>query len=170
MVRAQLKIQQMAFMLLAVTLFFVFAGLFILVVKMAGINEDVTELREKNAMLLAVKVANSPEFSCGGAFDTSMLSCVDFDKVFALKEKSHLYEGFWGDGVTNIEIIKIYPVGDLECDDSSYPDCNRLKIYSGESEGFDYSNFVSLCRKEKDGGEIYDKCEIAKIVVRYEDV
>ena len=56
----QLKIQQMAFVLMAVTLFFVLVGMFVLVVRFSGLEESATALEEKNAMLLVAKLANSP--------------------------------------------------------------------------------------------------------------
>ena len=164
----QLKIQQMAFMLMAVTLFFVLVGIFVLVVKFSGLKESATELEEKNAMLLVTKLANSPEFSCGEGFGTNRINCVDADKVMVLKENIGKYNDFWG--VSNIEIRKIYPKTDSEirCNLRNYPNCNVIRMRSKEISGTDLSNFVSLCRKESFEGEIYDKCELAKIMVSYE--
>ena len=170
MVKGQLKIQQMAFMLLAVTLFLVLAGMFILVIKVSGMREQATALAEKNAILLVTKLANSPEFSCGESFDELKLSCIDADKVMVLKENIENYEGFWGGGV-NIEIIKIYPKEDeIECElGNTYPNCNVINLI-GEPISAEYSNFALLCRKADEGGETYNKCEIAKIMVSYEDL
>ena len=74
--KAQMKIQQTAFVLMAITLFFVLIGIFILVIRFSGLKESATELQEKNAMLLATKLANSPEFSCGEAFGNKKINCV----------------------------------------------------------------------------------------------
>ena len=86
MKQGQLKIQQMAFMLLAVTLFFVLVGMFVLALRFSGLKESATELEEKNAMLLVTRIANSPEFSCGNAFGKSRTNCIDADKVMMLKK------------------------------------------------------------------------------------
>ena len=168
--KAQVKIQQTAFMLLAITIFFVLVGIFVLVFKVGSIRETATILEQDNAMLLVSRLANSPEFSCGNAFGTSKVDCVDFDKAMALKESSSKYSDFWG--VSNIEIIKIYPVTDskIECDSFTYPDCNIIQIKSGELTGYSVSNFVSLCRKESFEGIPYNKCELAKLIVSYESV
>jgi len=167
--KAQLKIQQMAFMLIAVTLLFVFVGLFVLGIKFSGLKQTVTDLNEENAMLLVSKLANSPEFSCGEAFTTfGKTDCIDADKAIILKDNKN-YEGFWG--VNEIKIKRIYPAqkNDVECTIENYPDCNIIKIYSDNSENRNYkSNFVSLCRKENFEGEIYDKCELAKLIISYE--
>ena len=168
--RAQLKIQQTAFMLLAITIFFVLVGLFVLVFKIASIKETATILEEDNAMLLVSKLANSPEFACGNAFRTSKVDCIDADKIMILKQNSEIYEGFWG--VSNIEIIKIYPKSDvdIECDTLTYPNCNIITIKKDDLTGYSVSNFVSLCRKESIEGSPYNKCELAKLIVSYESI
>lgn len=162
-----MKIQQTAFMLIAVTLFFVLVGLFLLSFKISDLKRGATNLEEKNAALLVSKLANSPEFSCGSSFGENKIDCVDADKVMALKENIGNYTGFWEK--TNIEIRKIYPSGDVECISSNYPNCQVIKLISGE-RGTYLSNFVALCRKETHEDGFYDKCELAKLMVSYEVV
>jgi len=164
----QIKIQQMAFMLMAVTLFFVLVGMFLLVIRFSALKETASTLEEKNAMLLVTRLAESPEFSCGKAFGAK-ISCVDEDKVMNLKEQINNYENFWG--IENIEIRVIYPkIEEKICGFDNYPNCNIIKLYDKEIKGFDASNFVSLCRKEKSDSEVYDKCELAKLMVSYKKV
>lgn len=165
--KAQLKIQQMTFMLIAVTLFFVLVGMFLLIIKFSGLQESSTELCEKNARLLVTKLANSPEFSCGEAFESNKVGCVDADKIMVLKENINKYTNFWG--VSNIEIRKIYPKGaEKICNLQNYPDCNIIKLLSKDETGFYSSNFVSLCRKESFEETSYNKCELAKLMVSHE--
>ena len=102
---SQTKIQQTAFLLLAVTLFFVLAGFFVLSFSLSGMKESATALEEKNAMLLVSKLANSPEFSCGEAYGVNRIDCVDADKFMTLKGDEK-YQNFWM--VKNIEIRKLY--------------------------------------------------------------
>jgi len=163
-VKAQLKIQQMTFMLIAITLLFVIAGLFVLVFMFSGIKESANELNERNALLLVTRLANSPEFSCGESFGMLKLNCVDEDKAMILKQNSKIYSNFWG--VAGIEIQKIYPENLAECTLGNYPNCGLITVYSDDkNKGASSSNFVSLCRKENFEGEVYDKCEIAKLLV-----
>ena len=168
MKNAQIKIQQMSFMLITVTLFFVLALMFILTIKFSGLKESATELQEKNAMLLVSKLANSPEFSCEASFGKNKINCIDEDKVMMLKENIKKYENFWG--VSNIEIRRTFPKMSSEriCNLENYPDCNIIKVYNKNLTGFDASSFVSLCRKENSGSGVYDKCEIAKMMVSYD--
>jgi len=165
--RGQLKIQQMAFMLIAVTLFLVFVALFIIGFKFASLREGATELNEKNSMLLASKIANSPEFACGEAYGTRRTNCIDLDKAMVLSQNSLKYKDYWG--VAGITIIRIFPRFDnRKCTLGSYPSCSLLDVYdSGKNKGADYSNFVILCRKDK---EQEDKCELGKILVYPEEI
>ncbi len=163
-----MKIQQMTLMLMAIVLFFALVAMFVIVFKFSGLKESAAILEEKNAMLLVTKLANSPEFSCEGAFGSARANCIDMDKVMMLKENIAKYRDFWG--VSDIEIRKIYPksTSDIICNTENYPDCNIIRLRSSEIVGIGVANFVSLCRKESSDGQTYDKCELGKIIVSYE--
>jgi hypothetical protein len=164
--RAQVKVQQTAFMLVALVLFFVLVGLFILSISLSGFKEAKQALDEKEAILLVSRLADYPELSCGNAFGGTKVNCVDFDKAFVLSQKQE-YKDFFG--VKNIEIRKIYPFSEQECSSANYPNCGILKIISSGSTGYDKSAFITLCRKQTlDTGAIIDKCELAKLIVRFE--
>ena len=150
--KAQLKIQQMAFMLIAVTIFFVVVGLFALVFRFAGLKESANLLEEKNALLLVTKLANSPEFSCGDAFGNKA-NCIDLEKFKAMQSKKEDYYKFWGD-VSNI----ILRVNEQDYD-----------LFEKGARGFPVENFVSVCSKESESGQIYDKCDIGRLMIYYED-
>ncbi len=168
MKKAQLKIQQTAFMLLAVTLFFVLVGMFVFGFKFSDLKESSSLLEEKNAVLLASKLADSPEFSCGNSFNYGEAVCIDADKVMMLKQHIQNYDSFWG--ISNIEIRKIYPKtsGNKLCNLGNYPDCNTIRLISENVVGTDASTFVALCSKQGNGEEYYDKCELAKLMISYE--
>ena len=153
--KGQMKIQQMIFVLLAVTVFFVMAGMFILVIQFSGVKERAQILEQENAMLLVSKIANSPEFSCGDSYGTSSSNCVDLEKVLILKENIAKYRDFWQ--VKGIEIRKIVPTG---------TDDEVMEVLETEG-GVGVSNFVALCKKEPSQGGSYDKCELARIIVTY---
>jgi hypothetical protein len=166
--KAQMKIQQMAFMLIAVTLFFVFAGLFFAMIVFSDVRRTAEELEQRDALLLVSKLANSPEFACGNAFGSFRTNCIDSDKAMALKNNIDRYEdlkgNFWG--VEGIEIRKIYPLDyEEECDSGNYPECGKITVI--KKQGIGVSNFVALCRKENVEGFVEDKCEMARVVVYY---
>jgi len=164
----QMKIQQMIFMVLAVGLLFLLVGLIFLSVAFRNLKESATNLAEKDSMLLVSKLANSPEFSCGNAFGTSRINCVDFDKLMALKENIEKYSSFWR--VAKIEIRKIVPSSEVECKKENYPNCGVIKVLDLQVDSLTSSSvFISLCRKEVNEFGFYDKCELARLVVAAED-
>lgn len=167
--KGQMKIQQMVFMLMAVTLLFVLVGVFFLSIRLSNLKKTASSLEEKNSMLLVSKLANSPEFSCGEAFGTSRTNCIDFDKLMALKARASDYSNFWG--VAEIEIMIIYPNnGETPCEQNNYPDCGVIEVLNKNvNSQAASSNFVSLCRKEVTETKIYDKCELALLMVYAED-
>lgn len=161
--KAQLKIQQMAFMLIALTIFFVMVGLMYLGIKMAGIRENANLLEEKKAIEIASRIANSAEFSCGDVF-FGKINCIDSDKIVALTNIKK-YEEFWE--VDKIQIRLLSVDEKRKCNTANYPNCNLIEVYSkGSESGISYSNFVSVCRKEQDSkGNKYDKCELGLIMI-----
>ena len=156
---AQFKIQEMSFVLVAIVLFFVISGLFFLAIYYRNLKNKVTNLEEEQAVLIAQRLANYPEFSCGSL-------CLDADKLIVMQNRK-AYRNFWP--VETIEVRKIYGSGKLvECKQENYPDCNIFKIFdSGKENIRKVSSFVSLCRKEEVNDLIYHKCEIAKILIGY---
>jgi len=184
--KAQMKIQQMSFMIIAVFLFLSMVGMVVVTVKLSELRNSATELEEQNAKLLASKIASSPEFSCEEVYGNARTDCIDLDKVMALKSNIRKYEDFWG--VSNIEIRIEYPptipYKQIECiplvSYPKYPNgtvCNYIKLINKpNAKGLDKSNFVAVCRKEVYRKkvdavyveEIVDKCEMGKIIIRYE--
>ena len=165
--KGQVKLQQMAFMLIALTIFFVLVGLFMASFSLSGIKDAREAAAEKNAMLLVSKLASSPEFSCERSFSKQMSFCVDLDKVMALKGFSEKYKDLCD--VSNIEIQKIYPFSDIECTSGNYNECGHVGVLSSNTKGVDQSTFITLCWKEGYFGSYYNKCTIAKLIVRVSD-
>ncbi len=162
-----MKIQQMAFMLIAVVLFFALVGLFVIVIRFSGLKQSSVILEEENAMLLVTKLANSPEFACGSSFGDSKLSCIDADKVMMLREHISDYSGFWG--IAEIEIRKISS-DSKECNLENYPNCGIIQVYSKNVNKLPASsNFVALCWKEGSDRGINERCEVARLMVSSED-
>ncbi|MFZ1970904.1 MAG: hypothetical protein WAU65_01860 [Candidatus Nanoarchaeia archaeon] len=167
--KGQLKIQQMTFMLIAVTLFFVLAGMFVLVTSVNGLKQKASVLQQDNAQLLVSKISDSPEFSCGDSFSnyfgTGMSSCIDVDKVISLENNLKIYGNgtFWG--VQGIQIRTVYPQTDnVECTISNFPNCNKITLIP-TNNGTGTSNIVSLCGYSINGSI---ECNLAKIIVTYQ--
>ena len=162
--KAQIKIQQMAFMILAVFIFFVLVGLFIFSFLFSGLQRSALALQEKDTLLMVTGLANSPEFACGESFGGLEHTCIDGDKVMVLKDNINRYSLFWG--VNNI-IISQNLTGTVECTKGNYPNCDYIDVFSRGVSGFPNENFVTLCYKEQRDGRIVNTCKIAKLGIYY---
>jgi len=169
-----MKIQQMSFMLIAVFMFFALVGMIVVTLMLSHIRDSATQLKEQNAKLMASRIAGSPEFTCGEVYGSVKTDCIDLDKVMALKLNIDKYTKFWG--VTNIQIRRIYPpiiinnqAREVECTNTNYPRCNLINLVSNSNSGYDRSNYVALCRKEKYNDEVVNKCEMGEIILRYQE-
>jgi len=156
--KAQLKIQEMSFILVAIILFFALAGLFLFSIYYRNIQEKVTEQGKKNAVLIAESIGSLPEFSCGEL-------CVDADKLMVMQDRKQ-YNSFWPKDITKIEVVKIWPKNSEICNEENYPNCGDFLIYDSEENTRQVSSFVKICRKEKKE-QVYEKCELGKILVGY---
>ena len=165
--KAQLKTQEMAFMLVAVVIVFILAGLFFIVIKYRNLPKVAEEYERGKALSLINKLSDTAEFSCG---EQSEL-CVDTDKLMVLKNRKE-YAGFWP--VTSITLERIFPKDvdiDKECTQTNYPNCGIIRVYQKQVKSEEkISTYVSLCRKEGDAasGWIYNKCELGKMLLGIE--
>ena len=159
----QMKIQQMAFMIVAVFLFFILVGLFIIKVKVGNLEGSYGDLQREQAIFSLKTITDMSELNC--ASDETF--CLDKDKIRVMAGSfSRSYDDFWP--VSSIEVYKIYPLSDsrVECPAT---DCNYYKIFdNGQSQKETYSTFVSICERVREGSSTFDRCEIGKLVVGVE--
>jgi len=157
--KAQLKIQQMAFVLVALVIFFALAALFYFSISFSDLQNQAQLLREESAKEIVRNMVATPEFS------SSLCSvCIDLDKVLMLKEKTS-YKNFWN--LDFLKIEKLYPIteskdGKEECTKLNYPNCKTITLIETEDFGSPHSAFVALCRYEQSNGG-YIKCELGII-------
>jgi hypothetical protein len=160
--RGQLKIQEMAFVLVAIVIFFALVSLAYFSIRINSLDKDVGALKEDEAKEIVKKISGVPEFS----FAEDCINCIDLDKVFVLKSRKS-YQDFWN--LDYLAIEKIYPPGQGECTSGNYPNCKSITIINSSDYGTAYNAYVSLCRHEfKEGG--YYKCELGKIYVAGEGI
>ncbi len=161
--KAQLKIQQMAFMLLGVVLFFLLVVLIWISLQSSKLSEQSTLLKQDQAVLLSQYVSDSTEFSC-----SSKSYCIDTDKLMVLLNKS-VYSNFWP--VSYIKIRKVFPKQEQEksCNVVNYPDCNTYNLFdNNKKSSSSVGSYIALCRYEKNQDYVQQVCEIGKIIIGYE--
>lgn len=159
--KAQLKIQEMSFMLLAVVLFFILAGLFYLSIQYRDIHKKAVYFEKEKSKSSVRKLAETAEFTCGKPL------CVDADKLMAMRNRA-AYNEFWP--VKSIEVRKVFPSSEeIICNKNNYPNCSIFEVYDSKIENIEkVSSFVALCRKEIENNYVYDKCELGKMVIGFE--
>jgi hypothetical protein len=180
--KSQLKIQEMAFMLVAVVFFFILVGLFALSIFYVNLYDDANKLKQDRTLSAMTNLADTPELSCA----TSKSNCIDADKLISLVG-NEAYERFWP--YSSLEVVRSRAFKKssdemIECNLANYqacdpgsatqnidcnPSCDKFIVYDKEVRNErKISSYVALCRKEVHT-ELYDtytyeKCEIAKIV------
>lgn len=158
--RGQLKIQQMAFMLMAVFIFFVLAGMFYVLTQSQDIVKKANLLERDNAIGIANMLADSAEFSCGAY-------CIDADRAMVLRKKAPYSNGtLWK--VTSIKIRSVTnSTKDVLCTEANYPNCNLIKVYDkGVGETTVYS-YVAVCKRVKEKEYVEYKCELGQFIIGY---
>ena len=150
----------MAFMLIAVFLFFVLVGLFFLRVQFKDIDSSYSELQRESALASLSLISNMPELS----YSSSEEFTLDQDKLMIMSSNfSKDYESFWP--VASVEVHKVFPrfENEVKC---PAVNCNYYEIYNSGQENIQrYSTFISICQRTKEGNAYYNRCQIGKLSV-----
>jgi len=155
--KSQMKIQQMAFMIIAVFFFFILVGLFFIGWQYKDVMSSYEKLQKEQAISSMAVISDMAELNCG----SQESYCLDEDKLIVMGRKN--FQAIWP--VESVEVYKIYPEFSEEIACPSI-DCNYWKVYdSGRKNTEKHSTFVSICRKIKEKDFIYEKCEIGKLLV-----
>lgn len=161
--KADFKIQQMAFMIVFVFIFFILVGLFFLQVSMDKIRGSAEGQKEDQVMSALSSWSELPEFSCS---DTSV-SCLDEDKLYILGSErfNTLYNDFLP--VASINVYKVVSGnGKKELIKCPAKNCNYYEVYSSGQTGVrEYGSYVSICKKTRREGEVFSECELGRISI-----
>ena len=158
--RGQMKIQQMAVMIVAVFFFFVLVGLFFLGIMFKDVKGSAGDLQRAQAISSLSVIADMPELN----YDSSWSMSLDEDKLRIMSgDFGEVYDLFWP--VASVEVYRVYPRFD-EVKECPGVGCNHYGIYdSGQSNVKTYSTYVAICEKVRESGSTYDDCEVGKLVV-----
>jgi len=156
-----MKIMQMAFMIVAVLFFFVLVGLFFLTIQFKDVKSSATQLQQEQAISSLSVISDMPELN----YDSSESFTLDEDKLRVMSGNfSGIYDDFWP--VASVSVYKLWPASTELKECPGGPDCNYYNIYdSGQKNKRTYSTYVSICKKVKESGFVYDKCSIGKLEV-----
>ncbi len=161
--RAQFKIQQMAFMIVFVVIFFVLVGLFILQISMGDLRFSAQNLEREQVMSALVSWSELPELSCS---DKSS-NCVDEDKLYIMGSPNFntIYSSFWP--VASINIYKVdVDSGVNSLIDCPREECNRYPVFnSGQWGVVEHASYVAICRETRREDDVFSECELGKISI-----
>jgi Rps23 Pro-64 3,4-dihydroxylase Tpa1-like proline 4-hydroxylase len=161
--KAQLQIQEMAFVIVAILFFFILVGLFAFSIFYKNLHESATEIAEQKTISTIHYLSGTAEFSCPG----TKSNCVDEDKLLAMLNRTY-YENFWS--FSSLKVIKKSGFTKSEsqlikCNIQNYPNCDFYEIHNKKAKNERVtSSFVALCREEYENNYNYNKCEIAKFI------
>jgi hypothetical protein len=144
MAKGQLKIQEMAFVLLAIVLLGFIAFVFYARIQSESIQSSAGDIKTNTALSLRDKIAAMPEIKCAEKL------CIDKDKALMLKDYN--VKGMF-QGISEAKIIQIYPSDE------------RIVLYSSGKGNTSYSTFVNLCEQKNMGGIFSYDCGLAILEV-----
>lgn len=155
--KGQMKIQEMAFVLVTVIFFFALLFLFFARFQYTQLQKTSEEIRELRTVTMLRVVASLPELRCSSSFGKATeVACIDKDKLRAFDEHLGLrkkYENIWKSAyITNVTIDEIYPEG------QKYVVYDRTADKSTRT----YSTYIPLCEETT---QQKSKCNIAKIKI-----
>ena len=139
--KGQIKIQEMAFVLLALALLATIAFIFFMRFQSSSIAEAGESAKQQTAISLLDKIASMSELRCSEGE-----ICIDEDKAEIIKDMklSNLFQG-----LKKVEIKRIYPEG------------NSIVVWQSGQGNQSYSTFINLCKQEKQGLSVEWKCGMA---------
>lgn len=161
--KADMKIQQMTFMIIFVFIFFAFVGLFFIKIQTHGLTATSESLKKQATISSLETITNMPELNC----ESGKPFCIDEDKLYVLSSMSDVYSNLWP--IASIEVRKLYPkiTKEVVCPGEN---CTTYKIYKSSQESIQvYGTFVSLCKKIRRDGQSQDDCTIARLSIGVKD-
>ena len=156
--KGQFKIQEMAFVVVMVMIFFGLSSIVLIGIVGKNFSDQVADQRSQEAKELVRKLAVSPELSFNGE---ACENCIDMDKAMALKYNEK-YKNYW-----NLDLLRIvvsYPEKQGECTKTNFPDCGFITLIDKSGGNYNAeSSFVGLCRYEFENGG-YSKCDFGRVL------
>lgn len=144
MEKGQLKIQEMAFVLLAIVLLGFLAFIFYARLQSESLQASAEDIKEATAVSLRDKIAAMPELKCAEA------TCIDKDKAKMLKDYdvSGMFQG-----IVEAKIIQLYPSEE------------SIVLYSEGQGEVSYSTFINLCEQKNIAGIFDYECGLGILEV-----
>lgn len=142
--RAQVKIQEMAFVLLALALLAGIVFIFVLRFQAGNIEKSGELVKQAEAISLLEKIASLPELNCEKG-----KICIDYDKASIASQNQDKLRSLF----QNIKKAQIRKINSNE----------QMIIYQLGAGNETYSTFISICSQNKIGTSFEWSCEIGQL-------
>jgi len=153
--KAQMKIQEMAFVLLALVLLAVIGFIFFIRFSQQSLVQSAQDIKTKTTMSLLERISSLPELEC---YNKAL--CIDetkANKFIQLPDSDKQELEMLFQGLTSVRIRKIYPQD---------PQNPEIILYYKSAGNSSYSAFINLCRYVQVGssGTYNYECGMAQLV------
>jgi hypothetical protein len=166
--KAQLKIQQMALVLVITMIFFGMIGVVFASIWFTSLADSARRAEENEAQKMVASLAGTPELIRTEGSEAVCSSCIDLQKALLLKTQSS-YKKFWN--FDYFQIVRVFPPppkNNTECTLANFPDCDRVTITTSEFFGKTSQAHVTLVRFVPDKGG-YFKREMGRVLISKND-
>ncbi|MSS74693.1 hypothetical protein EXS73_00555 [Candidatus Pacearchaeota archaeon] len=133
--KGQLKIQEMAFVIVALVLLFALIAVFFTSWRLHSVKGEVEALQEYAGGKLVSQLVNTPELqgSCQG--------CVSWDHAWVLAEGNYSLADRW-----NLDYLEVQILGvNRTCTAQQYPECGSITLIRGDAYGTAQRAFSAMC-------------------------
>ena len=151
----------MVFMIVALLLFFVLAGLFFVGYQYKQMKSNFGELQKEQAVSFLEVMRGMPEFSYSSKDTRTKGVCLDWDKIQVVAAKREEFSPLFP--VASIKVLKAFSSEVKPCPGQN---CNFYVIYNSSQKSVEeYDTYACFCRKQSENSIAYDKCELGKLIV-----
>jgi len=143
--KAQIKIQEMAFVLIALILLAGIVFIFYLRIQSSSITKAGESIRQQETISLLDKIVSIQELSCQKGE-----MCIDEDKALIISKNQEAVK----DVFQNIKIAKVKRI---------YPEGSDIVLYQSGKANQSYASFINLCKQDKVGYSFEWVCGLAQL-------
>jgi len=159
--RAQIRIQQMVFMIVALLFFFILVGLFFIAYQFRDVSQNFDDLQREQAISFLQVMRNMPEFGYSSKDSRANSVCLDLDKISLIAGRIGEFSALFP--VASIKILEAFSTKEIIC---PAKDCNYYIIYdSGQKNIEEQEIYTCLCSKRSENYIAYDKCVLGRVIV-----
>lgn len=150
--KGQLKIQEMAFVIVALVVLFALIAIFFVSWRLHSVRGEVETLQEYAGGTLVRQLVNTPELggSCQG--------CLSWDNAWVLAQRTNSLKDRWNLDYLEIQILQV----NRTCTAQTYPSCGKMVLIPGEAYGTAQRAFSAVCYWDQSIAQ--ERCQLGMVI------